>query len=95
MHDNLAFDLRNGDGSQDDQRSNYMAWYESPENVLFTVGHGNHPSANPLLAAPGSYDFHLRPRSPAGRHGDPRYTLPTDIDGTTRTQASLGAYAVP
>jgi hypothetical protein len=49
---------------------------------------------DPMLVAPTTFDFHLKPASPAVDHGTTT-TATTDIDGNTRPQGSaydIGAY---
>ena len=51
-------------------------------------------TSDPMLVAPTTFDFHLKPGSPAVDHGTTT-TATTDIDGNTRPQGSaydVGAY---
>jgi pectate lyase len=89
---NLSYGLRNGSGWQGPTSQDYLSWYESSSTTLFSTGAGNRPNANPLLASPGSYDFHLQAGSPAIGAAMPAYTPPTDMAGNPRPAApDLGA----
>jgi hypothetical protein len=92
VENNLSFDLRNGEMAGNNLASqDYLRWYESVENTIFSTGAGNLKAANPRFNDPAGYDFGLAARSPAIGRGVAVYTPPTDLAGNVRTTADLGA----
>jgi hypothetical protein len=94
---NLAFGLDNGrfnnadyDG---DSTLDYMYYYGTTANILFSIGSGNYAKADPLFLNPTGFDYHLQAGSPAVSKADPAYTYPFDITGKSRNASpDLGAY---
>jgi hypothetical protein len=89
---NLAWMIRNQRGADGDPHDDYAQDYG--RSILFSEAGGNLPDANPLLANPLRYDFHLTAGSPAIGTSDPAYTPPYDLAGVPRSRSapSLGAY---
>jgi len=87
VRNNLSYNLQNGAGWQDSTSQDYMSWYESSANTIFSTGSGNLAAANPLFANPAGYNFQPQAGSPAIGKADPAYTLPTDQNGQPRPAA--------
>ena len=83
VRNNLAYGNAHGD---------YLRYYGSTSNVLFTLG-TNVSSQNPLFVNPTGLDFRLQSGSPAVGNADPAYAPPTDFAGRGRSGApDLGAF---
>src|SRR5262249_33567345 len=92
VQNNLSYGLQDGAGYQDSASQDYMSYYESPSNSVFSTGTGNQPSANPLFPSPSAYNFQPQGGSPAIGRADPAYALPSDMNGVSRPAApDLGA----
>ena len=85
VQSNLAYLTRNGSGWQDSAVLDYEPHYGA-SCCLFDVG-ANLPDADPLLANPAGFDFHLLAGSPALGRADPAFALPFDHDGVPRHAA--------
>jgi hypothetical protein len=98
VQNNLAFGNNNGKDSSGhvwdgDASLDYMYYYGTISSIMFSIGNGNLPSADPLFVGAGTYNYQLQATSPALGKSDPAYTYPYDITGKARpASADLGAY---
>jgi hypothetical protein len=92
VQNNLAANLKNGNGSQDLASQDYMSWYETTDDTIFSTGAGNRPDADPLFVNASAFDFQPQANSPAVGTADPAYTPATDLNGNPRPSTpDLGA----
>ena len=64
-----------------------MTYYESPADIILSLGKGNLPNADPLFINPAGYHFRLQTNSPAIGKTNPAYTPSTDLNGRARPAA--------
>jgi hypothetical protein len=89
---NLSFQIRNLDPTgRHLAGQDYLTFYDSPDNTIFSTGAGNLKEANPGFVDPAVFDFGLVAGSPAIGRGLAAYTPGVDRDGNVRTTADLGA----